>query len=162
MYPSYIDVNTSAINATLKIALGLSILFGLIASWNYFHLPRAERNFFDSAYYEQSDPFLIRNLLEDNGLTCSNAELIQDTDFSERAIRCEVEKEFVRISQFERPSEVMQAISSEAIAPKCSGAKRMSYFYFGLSIISSTDEGLITRINEILTGIRFTLKCKNV
>jgi len=155
-------VNTSSINVALKIALGLSILFGLVAGWNYFHLPRAERNFFDSAYHEQADPTQLRNLLAENGLICSNAKWIQDTDFSERAIRCTIRKELVRISQFERPSAVMQAISSEAIAPKCSVAKRMSYLYSGLSIIRSTDERLITRINKVLTGITFTLRCKNV
>ena len=155
-------MNTSSINAALKIALGLSILFGLIAGWNYFQLPPAERNFFDSAYHEQADPSLLRDLLEDKGLNCNRARWIQDTDFSERAIRCTIGKEFVRISQFERPSAVMQAISSEAIAPKCSVAKRMSYLYSGLSIIRSTDERLITRINKVLPGITFTLRCKNV
>ena len=155
-------MNTSSINVALKIALGLSILFGLVAGWNYFQLPPAERNYFDAAYYEQADPTPLRNLLATKGLICSNARWIQDTDFSKRAVRCTIGKEFVRISQFERPSAVMQAISSEVIAPKCSVAKRMSYLYSGLSIIRSTDERLITRINKVLTGITFTLRCKNV
>jgi hypothetical protein len=153
-------VNTSSINVALKIALGLSILFGLVAGWNYFQLPRAERNYFDAAYYEQADPTPLRNLLATKGLICSNARWIQDTDFSERAVRCTIGKEFVRISQFERPSAVMQAISSEAIAPKCSTAKRMNYLYSGLSIIRSTDAHLISRINKILSGITFVLKCR--
>ena len=153
-------MNTGSITAALKIALGLSILLGLIASWNYFQLPPAERNFFDSAYHEQADPSLLRDLLEDKGLNCNRARWIQDTDFSERALRCKIGKEFVRISQFERPSAVMQAISSEAIAPKCSTAKRMNYLYSGLSIIRSTDAQLISRINKILSGITFVLRCK--
>ena len=153
-------MNTSSINVALKIALGLSILFGLVAGWNYFQLPPAERNYFDAAYYEQADPTPLRNLLATKGLICSNARWIQDTDFSKRAVRCTIGKEFVRISQFERPSAVMQAISSEAIAPKCSTAKRMNYLYSGLSIIRSTDAHVISRINKILSGITFVLKCK--
>lgn len=152
---------TSSINSALKIALGLSILFGLVAGWNYFQLPRAERNFFDSAYHEQADPSILVTILGQNGMTCEGAQWLEDSDFSERAVRCKIGNRFIRISQFERPSAVMQAISSEAIAPKCSVAKRMRYLYSGLSIIRSSDERLISRINKVLTGITFTLRCRD-